>query len=135
MGMASSSMYSINYTTQWSSKAGTPHEWTIRPKCEDPHEWIGVKGEKNKATIRVGCEPSGKSPYGDGPLSGRDSQIGVLCCITPALILVKSLGRKLFKIHILILLTIAVYYHPNCRATKRVSDQIRKTKSWAELLN
>jgi len=36
MGMASSSMYSINYTTQWSFKAGTPYEWTIRPECEDP---------------------------------------------------------------------------------------------------
>jgi len=90
--MASSGMYRINYTTQWSFKAGTYNEWTIRPKCEDPHEWIGEKGEKNKATIRVRCEPSGKSPYGDGLLSGRDTQIGVLCCITPTLILVKSLG-------------------------------------------
>ena len=108
MGMANGSMYSINYTAQWSFKAGTPHEWTIRPECEDPHESIGEKGEKNKATIRVGCEPSGKSPYEDGPLNGHDSQIGMLCCITPALILVKSLRRKLFKTHLLILLTIAV---------------------------
>jgi len=46
MGMASSSMYSTNYTTQWSSKVCTPHERTISPECEDPHEWIGVKGEK-----------------------------------------------------------------------------------------
>jgi len=73
MGMASSSMYSINYTTQQSSKAGTPHERTIRPESEDPHEWIGAKGEKNRATIRVGCEPFGKHPYGDRPLSGCDS--------------------------------------------------------------
>ena len=108
--MASSSMYSINYTTQWSFKAGTPHEW------------IGVKGEKTKAMIRVRCEPSGKSPYEDGPLSGRDSHIGVLCCITLALILVKSLGRKLFKTHPLILLTVAVYSHPNCRATLQVRN-------------
>jgi len=65
--------------------------------------------------IRVGCEPSGKSPYGDGPLSGYDKQIGVLCCITPALTLVKPLGRKLFKSHSLILLAIAVYGHPKRR--------------------
>ena len=110
-------------------------KWTVRPQREDPHEWIGEYVKKNKATIRVGCEPSEKSPYGDGPLSGRDSQIGVLCCIMPALILVTSLGQKLFKTHPLNLLTVAVYSHPNCRATKQVSDQIRKAKSWVELSN
>jgi len=45
------------------------------------------------------------------------------------------LGWNLFKTHLLILLTIAVYGHPNCRATKQVTDQVGKTKLWVELSN
>ena len=67
MGMASSSMYSINYTTQWSFKAGTPHEWAIRPECEDPLEWIGVKGEKTRLRSESDVSPPEKVLTGTGP--------------------------------------------------------------------
>jgi len=67
MGMASSGMYSINYTTQWSFKGGTPYEWTIRPECEDPHEWIGVKGKKTRPRSESDVSPPEKVLTGTGP--------------------------------------------------------------------